>query len=67
MNFYAFLNFFFCVKKLTGKEFESMYTLKNALATLFSTMKELNEENIKAVNERLEDIFGNFLAGVVIF
>lgn len=30
-------------------------------------MKELSEENIKTINEKLEDVFANFLAGVVVY
>lgn len=43
-----------------------MLTLKSALKAIFPTMKELSESDIRMVNEKLEDIFGNFLTGIVV-
>lgn len=30
-------------------------------------MKELTEDNIKMVNNKLEDLFGSFIAGIVVY
>ncbi|KAL4451120.1 hypothetical protein ABPG74_021442 [Tetrahymena malaccensis] len=52
---------------LSVQDFASIYSLKIALMKLFPTMKELTESNLKIVNEKLEDLFASFLAGIVVY